>query len=71
MRMETWRRVLVWLMVILAFACGIIGLLVGFLEKEWMLGITGWFTGGTLLAVMRMALMADEFMESRRRDRKR
>ena len=71
MRMEHWRRVMVWLMVILAVACGVIGLVVGFLEREWKLGITGWFTGGTLLAAMRMAIMADEFMESRRRDRKR
>ena len=65
------RTVLVWVIVVAALACGIIGLVVGILDKEWKLGIIGWFTGGTLLAVIRMAILADEFLEARRRDHER
>ena len=34
-----------------AFLSGSIGSIVGLLDRQWKLGVTGWFTGGTLLAV--------------------
>ena len=43
-----------------AFATGIIGLVVGIVEREWRLGVTGWFTGGTLLALLSLVVLADE-----------
>ena len=48
-------------------ALGIIGLIVGFTDVTWKLGIVGWFTGGTLLGVVALILMMDEYFELRRR----
>jgi hypothetical protein len=48
-------------------ALGIIGLIVGFTDRVWQLGTVGWFTGGTLLGVVALILMLDEYTESRRR----
>jgi len=48
------------------FACGLIGLAAGLLEHEWRLAVTGWFTGGTLLAVLAALLLADVYVEFRR-----
>ena len=45
-----------------AFASGVIGLGVGVIGREWRLGVTGWFTGGTLLA---LALLVDAYIETR------
>ncbi len=50
-----------------AFACGVIGLIVGIIEREWRLSVTGWFTGGILLAVLALTLLADEYAEARRK----
>jgi hypothetical protein len=47
-------------------ALGIIGLIVGFSDNTWKLGTEGYFTGGTLLGVVALIFMADEFMEQRR-----
>ena len=44
-----------------ALATGIIGLIAGFADKTWQLGATGWFTGGTLLAVLALVALADEY----------
>ncbi|MBI4199207.1 MAG: hypothetical protein HY535_01865 [Chloroflexi bacterium] len=49
-----------------AILCGVIGLFVGLIEREWRLGVTGWFTGGTLLAVLALLLLADTYVEMRR-----
>lgn len=48
-----------------AFACGVIGLVVGVVEREWRLGVTGWFSGGTLLALLALALLVDGYVETR------
>ena len=48
-----------------AFASGVIGLVVGLIEREWRLGVTGWFSGGTLLALLALALLVDAYVETR------
>ena len=54
------------LLIFCAFACGVIGLVAGLIECEWRLGVEGWFTGGTLLAVLAVAVFAEQFLVSRR-----
>lgn len=46
--------------------CGVLGLLIGIVERTWKLGVTGWFTGGILLALLGIGLLLDEYFESRR-----
>jgi hypothetical protein len=49
-------------------ALGIIGVIVGFGDGlVWKLGVVGWFTGGTLLGVVALLLLADEFSKEQRR----
>ena len=48
-----------------AVACGVIGLIVGLIDRTWKLGVTGWFTGGTLLAVLSLVVLAEEYFMSR------
>ena len=48
-----------------AVATGIVGLVVGIVEREWRLGVTGWFTGGTLLALLSLVVLADEYFARR------
>ena len=67
MSIAEWRTAGARLMILASFACGIIGLVIGIVEREWRLGITGWFTGGTLLAVLAVVVLMDEYFESRRR----
>ena len=65
--MDQWR---IWLARLFGLACialGIIGLVVGFTELTWKLGTVGWFTGGTLLGVVALMLMIDQYLELRRR----
>ena len=54
------------LMIIGAMSCGIIGLTIGLIDRTWKLGVTGWFTGGTLLAVIAIAVLVDEAIAHRR-----
>jgi hypothetical protein len=56
------------LMIIGALACGLIGLIIGVVDREWKLGVTGWFTGGTLLAVIAISVLIDEYVERTRAD---
>ena len=49
------------LVMLAALACGIIGLIAGLSDSEWKLGVTGWFTGGTLVAVLSLVVLADHF----------
>ena len=49
-----------------AFACGIVGLIGRLTTHPWKLGVTGWFTGGTLLAVLALVAYADHYFASRR-----
>ena len=48
-----------------ALACGVIGLVIGLVDRVWKLGVTGWFTGGTLLAVLALVVLADEYFARR------
>jgi hypothetical protein len=44
-----------------ALAAGVIGLVIGIADRAWKLGVTGWFMGGTLLAVLSLVVLADEY----------
>ena len=55
------RRMLARLLMLVAIACGVVGLVVGLIDVAWKLGVTGWFTGGTLLAVISLVVLADEY----------
>jgi len=59
------RIMLARLMMLSAFACGIIGLVIGVVDRTWKLGVTGWFTGGTLLALLTLVVLADEYFVRR------
>jgi len=48
-----------------AFGCGIVGLVIGVVDRTWKLGVTGWFTGGTLLALLTLVVLADEYFARR------
>lgn len=48
----------------LGFVCGVIGLLAGLTEHTWKLGQIGWFTGGTLLAVLSLVALVDGVIAS-------
>ena len=50
-----------------AVACGIIGLIVGLIERAARLGPVGWFTGGSLLALVAIILLLDELASSKQR----
>ena len=50
-------------------ALGIIGLIVGFADKTWKLGVVGWFTGGILLGVVAVLFMLDEYADRQRNQR--
>ena len=59
----------IWLARLAGLACialGVIGLVAGFIDKEWELGVIGWFTGGTLLGVVALILMLDDYITTRR-----
>jgi len=43
----------------LGFVCGVIGLMAGLTEHTWKLGPVGWFTGGTLLALISVFVLVD------------
>ena len=51
-----------------AIVCGVIGLIIGIVDREWKLGVTGWFTGGTLLALLSLVFLADEYFRLRKGD---
>ena len=48
-----------------ALVCGVLGLVAGLADRAWKLGVTGWFTGGTLLAVLALVVLADEYFAAR------
>ena len=64
--MNIWRTWLARLFAVACIALGVIGLIAGFTDKVWKLGVEGWFTGGTLLGVVALILILDEYAESRR-----
>ena len=64
--MAMWRT---WLARLFGLGCivlGVIGLIAGGGGYEWRLGVAGWFTGGTLLGVVAIILILDQYTESRR-----
>lgn len=70
MNMDEWRVMFAKLLMLLAMACGLVGLVIGVVEREWRLGVTGWFTGGTLLAILSILILADHYVEHRKRQTK-
>lgn len=44
---------------------GVVGLIIGIVDGAWNLSVTGWFTGGTLLAVLAIVILADEYFATR------
>ena len=67
MDVTAWKVMAARLFMLLAAVCGVIGLVIGIVEREWRLGITGWFTGGVLLATLSIIILADAYVEHRRR----
>ena len=50
-----------------ALGCGVAALVLPFFEgRVWKLGYIGWFAGGSLLALLAIFLVLDEYAESRR-----
>ena len=50
-----------------ALACGIIGLIVGFdSSSTWKLGASGWFTGGTVAALLAIVMYLDDAAASKK-----
>lgn len=43
----------------LGFACGLLGLLAGLMDRTWKLGTIGWFTGGALLLLVALFVLFD------------
>jgi hypothetical protein len=46
---------------LVAFVSGVLGLIVGLIDKTWKYGSTGYFSGGILLAVLALAILANEY----------
>ena len=44
---------------LLSFLCGLFGLFIGLTDRNWKLGVIGWFAGGTVLAVLAVFLLID------------
>ena len=50
----------------LAVVCGLIGLAAGLQDRVWKLTPTGWFAGGSLLALLAVFLVLDASVSTRR-----
>lgn len=50
----------------LSFLCGVVGLLAGLTEHTWKLWPMGWFTGGTLLALIALFVLLDGTIASQK-----
>lgn len=61
-----WLAALAWPMLLGALVCGVIGLVAGFAGMTWKLGASGWFSGGILLAVIAIAVLANEYFQARK-----
>ena len=65
--MDQWRIWLGRLGAAAALACGIIGLIVGFdADTTWKLGASGWFTGGTVAALLAIVMYLDDAAAARK-----
>ena len=67
MSMTDGKILLARLLMLLAVVCGIIGLVIGIDDRQWKLGVGGWFDGGSLLAILSIVILADEYFASRRK----
>lgn len=64
--MDQWRIWLGRLGAAGALACGIIGLIAEFdTGTTWKLGASGWFTGGTVAALLAVIMYLDHFAATR------
>ena len=59
--MDNMRINLARLFMLVALVSGVLGLIVGLADKTWRYGSVGYFTGGTLLAVLSLVVLADEY----------
>ena len=50
-----------------ALVCGVFGLIVGFDGQTWKLGVSGWFTGGALAALIAIIAYLNDAVDSRNR----
>ena len=57
------------LMILGGFACGVVGITVGIVDRSWKLGVVGWFAGGTLLAALAIAVLIDSYLRIGQTDR--
>jgi hypothetical protein len=57
--MNATQKLIARLLVLLASVCGVIGLVAGLTAHSWKLGAFGWFTGGGLLALIGLFVLAD------------
>ena len=64
--MDSWRIMAARLFMLACLALGIIGLITGFADKTFKLGAVGWFTGGTLLGVVAIIIILDDFAQRQR-----
>ena len=60
-KMDNMRINLARLFMLVAIVSGVLGLIVGLADKTWRYGSVGYFTGGTLLAVLSLVVLADEY----------
>ena len=64
--MDSWRIMGARLFMLGCLALGVIGVIVAFADKTWKLGTVGWFTGGTLLGVVAIIIILDDFAQRQR-----
>jgi hypothetical protein len=50
----------------LGFVCGVLGLMAALMNHTWKLGVTGWFSGGSLLTLIALFSILDGAIEARR-----
>ena len=60
--MDQWR---IWLGRLGALIFGIIGLIVGIDGDTWKLGVSGWFTGGTVAGLVVVLMYLDDAAAAR------
>ena len=67
MNISQFETMLARLFALTALGCGITALVLSFFEtRVWKLGFIGWFAGGSLLALLAIFLVLDEYAKSRR-----
>ena len=62
----TYRVALARLVFLLGAAAGIIGVVAGFADRTWQLGVGGWLLAGVVGTTGAIAILADEFIENRK-----